>query len=73
MADPPPAHPDRTPIVEGRKRLEAARFKPSGVNAGLRAELWFSPSGITVMVSYIGPHFGEYFSTESLENALAQD
>ena len=73
MADPPPDHPDKTPIAEGRKRLESARFTPSGVNAGSRAELWISPSGNPVMVSYIGPHFGEYFSTESLENALAQD
>lgn len=73
MADPPPAHPDKTPIAEGRGRLEAARFTPSGVNAGPRGELWFSPSGNPVFVAYIGPRYGEHFSTESLLNALAQE
>ncbi len=73
MVDPPSAHPDKTPIAEGRRRLEAARFKPSGVNAGSRGELWLSPSGNPALVSYIGPRYGEYFSTDSLENALEQE
>ena len=72
MADSPPAHPDKTPIVEGHRRLEAARFSDSEMSAGARGEVWFSPSGKPVYVSYIGPRFGQYFSTESLENALAQ-
>lgn len=67
-----PAHPPKTPIAEGRHRLGAALFTQSGVNAGSRGELWLAPSGKPVFISYIGPRFGEYFSTESLENALAE-
>ena len=72
MADPRPAPAGKTPVADGRKRLKAARFNHSGVNAGARGELWMSPSGEPVWVSYIGPRFGQDFSTESLDNALAQ-
>ena len=64
--------PMRTSVSEGRKRLRDANFTESDVNAGSRAELWITPTGLPALVSYIGPRFGEDFSTESLEDALSQ-
>jgi hypothetical protein len=59
----------KTPIADGRATLEAAKFRP-GPNAGSRGEVWIHDVAGPAFVSYVGPPYGQYFSTESLETAL---
>lgn len=59
----------KTPIPDGRKMLIQAGFSASGVNAGARCELWFSPNGAPVTIAYAAP-YGQFYDTESLDKVL---
>jgi hypothetical protein len=60
----------KTPLAEGRAQLIERDFE-MGPNAGSRGELWIHKSGHPAFITYVGPPYGEYFSTESLEEAFS--
>ena len=63
------SQPPKISVVDGRARLRAAEFRPSGVSAGSAGELWLNKYHHPALVSYFG-NDPNYFSAESLEIAM---